>query len=554
MLHTQLAETAEEKLLEALHITTEMVPTQIEQVVHGRLPLDEEHQLAEKLITAAKSVNHHLKNGDLTADTIPDTTAAKIDDAKAALAAVESAIGEPGQTEATMLGHYKQQLQAIAHSVGTATKVGQVAPYLHQGTTTVTTMMPALVADGDDHVAAVLRKATRIKPDLDETTGQAHWDGNARWDHVSGKEYAINLGDGFQAIYRPYSINDPAHTEYSLRGRLEIIAPPGDGHGHDLVNRLGQLNLANRPMTRDEGEHTYLAANIKAQDLGTQAEVAEAISTGDQLEEMIRQELFQARAHQAVGMDSAQLGRFAKSIQLEAHTKALPPRVKVLRNAVATATGHASGEALAATDGYDPTPRRSGGWLTWTRFDVGNSMPSLQKALTGKALVHATSFDGLKAMLASGSLASTERRTMMGVKAGVGKSEGQDKYTGGASSVFLRVMATPSDKIHASLVWDDPATLLSRADYYGANADTFGAVNPAKAAHSKATRNPFKIAKFANPANEVMFGDGIDLLGPGGPSRIMCGSKSARNTLHALLTAKGVTEIAGKPLDDVLKS
>ncbi|MFD2462702.1 hypothetical protein ACFSYJ_29115, partial [Amycolatopsis samaneae] len=151
-------------------------------------------------------------------------------------------------------------------------------------------------------------------------------------------------------------------------------------------------------------------------------------------------------------------------------------------------------------------------------------------------------------MLANGVLASIERRTMMGVQHGMGQSEEVDKATGGASSVFLRMKATPASvtsKEGSRLVWDDPECLLARADYYGANAATYGVINPAKmsqySGHVKPMRNPFTIATFKNPANEVMFGDGIDLLGPEGPSRILCVSTKQRNDLHAMLTAKGIT-------------
>ncbi|MEV4147721.1 hypothetical protein AB0J40_28915 [Amycolatopsis sp. NPDC049691] len=306
-------------------------------------------------------------------------------------------------------------------------------------------------------------------------------------------------------------------------------------------------------MTRDEGEYTYLTANVSAQSLDKRAEVVAAHATGQHLEEMVRQEIFHERAHEAVGMTGPQLADFAKNIQLEAHTRALPAKVQVLRDAVAKATGFADGDALATSPGYNPAPRRSAGWLTWTRFDVGNSAGKLNSALNGRSLVHSTSFTGLKAMLATGVLASTERRTTMGTHANVGSSEAADKLTGGASSVFLRVLPASSLGSGLKLVWDQPERLLARADYYGANADTYGVVNPFKAGqYAKSTRDPFKIAKFANPSNEVMFADGIDLLGPEGPSRILCSNTSQRDEVRTMLQAKDITAIAGKPIEEVV--
>ncbi|MFD8493306.1 hypothetical protein [Amycolatopsis sp. NPDC059657] len=556
VLHTLVAEEAEEKLLEALHIAQTLVPTQVEQTVHGRLPIDTKNELADKIITAAKSVNHHVGAGSITAGTAPVTTEQKVKDAELALTTVEATVGaEPSAAEAAMLAHYQQKLNAINHAVATATTVDPVEPFLHEGTTVVTRMMPALPPEASgDEVVAVLREATRIKPTLDSATGQASWDGKARWDGATGKEYAIDLGDGFHAVYRPYSLNDPNNSEYSLRGRLEIVAPAGKGHGPDVVRRLGQLNLANCPMTHDEGEYSYLTANITAQELGGHSGIEQAMITGKNIEDMVRQELFHERAHQAVGMTDTELAHFAKDLQLEAHTWALPAKVKVLRDAVASATGHASGAELAASPGYDPAPRRNAGWLSWSRFDVGNRLGELSQAVNGRSLVHQTSAKGLKAMLATGVFASTERRTLMGITRGMGMSEEQDKLTGGASSVFLRIKDTSSIDGGPKLIWDKPERLLARADYYGANADTYGVVNPAKKeVYVHSTRDPFKIAKFHAETNEVMFGDGIDLLGAEGPSRIICNSHTQRKEIHAMLTAKGVTHIAGKPIDDVLK-
>lgn len=559
VLYARLEEDAEAKLLDALDISSKLVAKQVEQTVQGRIPLDEKNELAEKLISAAKSVNHHITKEDLTPGHAPATTTAKLDAAKAALAAAVDGAGEnSGSAEAEMLQHYQDKIAALDHAVATATKIAQVQPFTYEGTTLVTTMVPSAPAEAtSDHAVAALREGTRIKPALDPETGEASWNGTARWTDVSAKEYAIELGDGFQAVYRPYSVNDPKTTEYSLRGRLEIIAPAGHGNGPELLNRLGQLHLANRPMSPAEGEHSYLSANVVAQNLAQHADVVQARQTGEHLEDMVRQELFHERAHEAVGMTEAQLARFAKEIQLEARTRALPAKVGVLRDAVAHATGFADGTALAASPGYDPAPRKVGGWFTWSRFDVGNAAGKLASATEGKSLVHASSPDGLRMMLKTGVLASSERRLTMGTKREMGKSEDTDKLTGGASSVFLRVLKTPtSSEHHPRLIWDDPPRLLARADYYGANADTFGVINPAKTAEyskgSPATRDPFAIAKFTSASNEVMFSDGIDLLGPEGPSRISCGSETLRDELRSMLSAKGVMHIAGKPIDDVV--
>jgi hypothetical protein len=377
------------------------------------------------------------------------------------------------------------------------------------------------------------------------------WDGIAR-SNAHGKEYVADLGDGWTAVYRPYAANDPSHDEYSLRGQLEIHAPQGAGHGPELVRRLGQLNLVNRPLTAAEGEWTYLRANITAQRLDGHKGVAAAMEAAGAMEELQLQEIFHERQHELAGLDSTALQSLARDFQLEAAARCLPKKVTLVRDAIASATGHADGLALAASPGYDPVPKPSGGWLTWDRFDVAGDKGKLRQAWSGKCLLHSVSGHNLVDILATGVLASSERRAVMGVATGLGMSEDSDKYSGGASSVFLRVRSHSGGG--PALVWDDPAVLMSRADYYGFNGDHFGSVNPASSHNTHGmTRDPFKVATFSASNNEVMLRNGIDLLGAEAPSRIICGSSAKRAQIINLLGARGITHLRGKPVSEVVQ-
>lgn len=89
--------------------------------------------------------------------------------------------------------------------------------------------------------------------------------------------------------------------------------------------------------------------------------------------------------------------------------------------------------------------------------------------------------------------------------------------------MFLRVGFEPSSG--PALFWDDPSTLLRRSDWYAYSADHFGSLNP-QSGHSTSgmTRDPAKVAGFGGGSNEVMFKNGIDLLGEEAPSLIRCSS------------------------------
>lgn len=556
-LFATVAPEAEAKLFESLALSEEkLVPVTVEKEVTGRLPADEANQLYEQLATVAKSVNHHLKAGD----GVPAHTTEGLAKAKATIEAIGPQL--EGEADKAMLAHYQGAVDAIGERLapGYATayaaggKIPLVTPFETTGTVTVTEYVPA-PADGvpEGLLGAQLRTATRIGSAVG-ADGSTSWDGSQR-SPAKGKEYAIDLGDGYRAVYRPYAGAGGAATDpdFSQRGSLEVLAPQGAGHGPELVRRLGQLNLVNRPMSAAEGEWSYLTRNIEAQGLAHHAKVAKALAEVDGLEDATTELLVAQRAHEAVGMGQAQLVSFAKSLRLEAEAKALPEKVRLVREGVAAATGFANGAALAASAGYDPHPRASGGWLVWDRFDVAADTAAARKSFGSRGLYHHVTNNNLVEMLRTGGvLASTERRRLMGIKPGKGMSEGSDMGTGGARSVFLRLHGQPSSG--PALFWSDPTKLLRRSDWYGYNADHFGSLNP-KSGHSTSglTRDPAALAGFKGGSNEVMFRHGIDLLGSEAPSLIRCSSAAQRAEVLKLLGERGITTLGGKPVKEVVQ-
>jgi hypothetical protein len=504
----------------------------------------------------AKSANHHLKAGD----EIPEHT--KQNFAKALGSIGEAEKATTGEADQAMLAHYNAAATAIALRMypnsaadvkpyDQGGKVPLVTPYETTATVPVTEYVPAPAPEAPEGLlAAEMRSATRIGATVG-ADGSTSWDGKAR-SSANGKEYVVDLGDGYSAVYRPYAATGAKDPDFSHRGSLEVVAPQGAGHGPELVRRLGQLNLVNRPMTAAEGEWSYLTRNIEAQGLAGHAGVKAALAEADGLEDATQELLVAERAHEAIGMDHAALVGFAKQIRLEAEAKALPEKVRLVREAVAKAKGLPDGAALAASAGYDPTPRVSGGWLVWDRFDVAADEAKVRKAFGAKGLYHHVTNNNLLEVLTNGGvLASTERRRVMGIKAGKGMSETADMGSGGAKSVFLRVHGQPTSG--PTLFWSDPTKLLRRSDWYAYSGDHFGSLNAASG-HSTSgqTRDPAKIAGFSG-TNEVMFRHGIDLLGAEAPSLIRCKSPAERASVLKLLGERGIAALGGKPIEEVVK-
>jgi hypothetical protein len=548
---------AEGKLLASLATTAPTMTVQIEKEIHGRLPADTEAKFAEHLNDIGKSVNIHLKaDKPIPANTVLGVTT--LTEQLNAIANDPSAAAGDKQMAEHYLAYLTQAQARIDTAIGQRPpyaspggKMGHAEPYVTTGTVTVTETVPDPSQVPLGQLGTTTRGATRIKASLDESSGEASWNGTARR-KAAGSEYVVDLGDGYQAVYRPHLAIENSAVVHSQRGSLEILAPPGEGHAGGLVDKLGALNLGNRPLSPAEGEWTYLRRQVLAQNLGGHTEVASALAEAPGLDTAMRHVLMSQRAHEAIGLDEAALHQFAARISSDASHAALPAKVRLLRTAVAHAAGHADGAALASAPGYRPTPQVSGGWLTWSRFDVVDSS-AVAAALSGKNIHHrVASADSLVSMFRTGVLASTERRAEMGIPRGIGSSEGSDMDTGGAQSVFCR-MGNP---IHgsASLIWNNPTTLLRRADWYAYNGDHYGAINPAASQYSShaLTRDPFSVAKFNGGANEVMFRNGIDLLGPEGPDRVRCVSSTHRQQILNILTDKGITHLKGVPITEVI--
>lgn len=565
-LYATVNEAAEAKLLESLNLgATTKVPMVVTKQVTGPLDLDTENGLWPEIFTTVKSVNHHLQAGDGT----PEHTKQRWDKVDGILKGLEAQVKNDEITAAediAMVQKYRGYLSTIGERMVPGYSVpfasGGKIPKIAQYEATVgkqVTEYVTVTTTPDGGAPTEKKSATRPMVVLDDN-GEATWNGITR-EAAKGTEYDINLGDGYRAYYRPRQELNAQSDDFSQVGHLQIVAPTGAGHAAGLVERLANLHLSNRPMSKDEGEWVYLTENVSAMGLSNNASVKKALERArhEMSEEYFIDQLVTHRASQLdlSSASEAEIDKFARDIKLEAETQSLAARVHILREGVAKAAGFDSGEALATSAGYDPTPKRSGGWFTWYRFDMTPGNPSFQ-AVKGKRMYHHLTHGdkgagGFAAMfLNSGTLASNERRRLYGVPKGVGASEGADYNTGGAKSVFLRIGGSVAGG-QGSLVWEDATRLLRRTRWYAYHGDHYGSIN-SQSSHTTSgmITDPKKMPGIADGSNEVMFVDGFDLLGPEAPDRVICASATSRKEVLAILAKKGVTHMNGKPVEEVI--
>lgn len=591
VLHARVTPEGEAKLIEALGLAdVKMVPVAKTVTHHGPVDLDASHNLHPQIQTIAISVNARMKKAagpcsGVTADGSACKNPAdpsddlcwlhrnseRIDDLRSSLDAADAAATT--DAEKAMVAQYRAHLAVIEERCVDGYPVaydqgGKIDPPLTQFETTWTSEETVYEEQAVSDVDAALlptveRQATRINPTIDEH-GVTCWDGKST-SKSQGREWKIDLGDGYTAVYRPRTLADLAGGDHvSGMGRLTVIAPPGEGHADALVNRLGRLHLTNRPLNRRQAEYAFLERNIEAMGLSDHALIVAARAQGQVIDDAYAEEVTAERFAEFLATPPDQITDLTKEIRSEGETRALPDRVRVMRNALAAAAGWGDGDSLSDDASYDPTPVPSAGWVKFRRIDMAPGTAGAQ-AWSGLRVLHQVADKPggrfVDMIRNGGTLASQERRRTYGTPKGLGWSEGPDAVSMGGSSVFFR--GTPATgkvsagSYSATLVWSggDLAGLLGQTGWYASAGDKFGALNPHDHHYDAAgiSRDPVKAAGWASSSNaEIMVEDGVDFLRTNPPTRIVVGSQAGRAEVLAALHDAGFDTLGGRPAADVV--
>lgn len=560
----KVREESEAKLLDALDLEgghVVKVKKQVEQV--KPLPLDKEEGFYEQLLKVAKSVNHHVGEGK--DNVIPEHTVKGIQELNVKLAAAsfkeKQAGGDVGVL--AMIQHYQEQLKAVESAANIKTKAPKVTQFTAPQMVEVEEEVIVPNAPGEG-LAAKKRTGSRIA--ADDTGGRAVWDGQRETNQFYGVEYAIDLGDGYQAVYHPNNSSVP----FSLRGTLEVISPPGVKDGGEALQKLKLLHLHAEPSAGvQEAEVMYLERNIWAQDYDKDPEYR---AINQELENLtMKQEAKLVSQLEAVsGLSQEERLALAKELVLQNERSLLAEKARMLKRFFEKKMGLAPG-GLEKLPSYRPVPgaaQQKKGFYFWNRFDL--TPEQVKQKAKGYVLTHKLEGVGSDSKTSSkadvlcriiengGVLASTELRRRMGVKHS-GMSSADDMKTGGASYAFTFFRKASQQRSY-DIVWN-PETLLTRSDWFATKYDAYGVTNPKdyKYSTSGRTRKVEDLPEYAkddsagNLRAQVMFKNGIDLLGEHAPKYIFVTTEADRQKVLASFAKVGVSELKGRPVEEVVK-
>jgi hypothetical protein len=219
---------------------------------------------------------------------------------------------------------------------------------------------------------------------------------------------------------------------------------------------------------------------------------------------------------------------------------------------------------------YDPMPKfdkvyrpvgangyeaEEGGWGHFTRFDMTKA--DIDKAMPGWGLSHRTKAGAegfLKLILDSnGQMMNTEERVRNGVYLqGDGDSSSRDMGTGGASYLFTRIQRPAHFGRHdyggrPHFVFS--TDLLLRTDNIAYDSDKFGKSDPVNKRQRGVTTDDWKRHESSS-GNEVVIKNGFAVLEY--VIQIRAGSNAERGRIISLLKSRGISEIRGKPVEDIV--
>lgn len=534
VLFGKLRPEAEAKLMDALAVDEKASP--------GPLASD---VFWGEILTAAKSVNHHVGEGS----PIPQHTQEKIKAVKAALAS----FAPSSPQEQKMKETYEQYITVLEH----AAEKGEKTYKLYSGGM-FSQFVPSLEESERETAGGFkAKKITGSRPFSEEKEGQLFWDGEKRIrDKIFGEEYEIDLGDGYRLIYHPSRNPVP----YSLRGTVELIGPPGSADGHTALEKLSLLHLHASPVaSAEEAEVMYLERNVWVQGFGDDPEYKKIGKTVSEIGRKYEAEAVARLEEAAAHLSEEEMIVLAKSLVLENQRRLLRHRAKLLKNFFEKKLGLAEG-SLDNFPAYQPRPLaasgKKGGHF-WNRFDL--TADKVRQALKGYVIAHKlgeNETDRLCRLIESGGfLACGEVRARMGIRVST-TSPVEDMKTGGASYAFTFIRPAFSQRDY-DIVWE-PETLLTRSDWFATKDDAFGAVNPAdpKSGYEKTT-NVKKLkswkSHFSGWGGQVMFKNGIDLFGIHPPRHIFVKSAADREKVLASFAKVGVKELGGRPVEEVVQ-
>jgi len=433
----------------------------------------------DDILTAVKSVNHHLNQGNYS------FSKQKINKALNFRTSLQRLAKEGDADLKGMAEQYLNVLDELQRVIGTTdkSKIATFERYLKSEKQVKPTgeLLPAVkqtTVHGDKKQIV----GGKITVQSEEVSfGQVHSSFSS-----SGLEYKIDLGDGVEGIYRPWI----SENYYSHQGQLEIrvMADCTPEAADRLLGKLERLGVDATFASTEQAEMMYLSK-------------------------------------QAYILKEDSSLAWKKMIQRFESDHATPSeRVQAMRSFWSDRLGVAD---VTKLPGYDPEgkysimtsgwkEKRDAGWRSQLRFDISDEQ--INRELKGYGLYHQVTGKGslpemLETALANnGAMVSTVEKVRIGVPVS-GMSPSADMESGGASYFFTRIRKLPTSSGDSNTGFYFKPTLLRRMDAITYDCDKYGRVTDDHVRKfRRSTIDDYKKLGNGHHSDETIFKNSVTIL------------------------------------------
>lgn len=557
---------AENRVLSAVgikNVPQKYITTYETQLVKTQLQEDLLHQICEKLIRAAKSLNYHFVSKYGPKDgVLQEYVEAYTKECKELLL---SFIKSSDPNLVAMANHYLVFVEDLEDCIACA-KSGDPNKWKKPKWITPFEVEIEQQVEVQKPVDSEVVNGFPYRP-IEGILDLRNWIfkiNNFKRYEFNAKGVLIDLDDneyhGWMAIYYPYSED----VAFSLQGTLELISPAVNEVTDMLVTegvyRLRQLNLCGTLASEEDAEYLYLARQAWALGI-TDLPEFRRIMLIDEAEELAIDNLMDKFAQDLAELDyEGDFHMLTQSLLLDAQRLVKWKRRSSLINLISSYLNLSPAEMIShpsymrILDGIVITENGEtgrGGAIGWNRLDA--ELTEQKEKFRDYYVYHEIkgNHDNLVKIIETGGLLwCSYKRFLLGISAGKTMSPDQDMETGGAGYLFGFVKNNLKSCHSTGIVWS-AETFFANSAIYGYPEDSFGALSPHDRRYNKErlTTDLMELISYVN--GEIMQKNFISIYGLH-PLFIITTSEGERKKVLEAFEKVGVSEIQGRNIQEIV--
>jgi len=508
----------EDKILEAIGKAGPAGKKTILPQVGAPLPEDEFY---DTILTAVKSVNHHLADNNFNQKSVDAAVKLKTKLSKL-LKHEDVEIRHMAESYIAKIEELHASVLDVANGKGSGKKVTKFVEYLRKSE-------PSKAVQAVKPKDMVVRKGKVLMQKRTNTAGEIITDGTERdlsslfgRGMADGTQFEIEFEDGVTAVYRPWAGNSDI---FAAAGELEVRVDGACAPGvvEKALDKIERLGLNATPAAIEDAEIMYLQKQAYVQGIDNSPRYKKALGA-------MRNKSKQEQVKTLRDFWNAELG---------------------VRDVTELPHYNPFGEFQHATHGK----LEGAGRRTQMRFDLTES--DLERQMSGYSLRHTLTDDRdmaefiETALEHNGAMVSTVEKMRMGIKPG-GMSPVADMESGGGTYFFTRIRKTPSSARPGEPGLYFKRNLLRRMDAITYDHDKFGRCTGDHVRRNRKSQiDQWKSIVQRDRSDETIFKYSVTLLD--NLEVIVAPDRKAKMNIIMSFKKRGITHLPdGRKIEDIV--